>query len=38
VFAFGNGLEGFDVDLKKDVVVDWTGEPRAMVSRITVKP
>jgi hypothetical protein len=38
VLAFGKGLEGVDVDLNRNVVVDWTGQPRAMESRIVVKP
>src|SRR6266404_2486758 len=34
VFAFGKGLEGFDVDLQRNIVVEWTGESRNMESRI----
>ena len=26
VFAFGKGLEGFDVDLQKNIVVNWTAD------------
>jgi|SRR6185437_3932590 len=35
VFAFGEGLEGFAID-EKGVVVDWTGKPSHMESRIIV--
>jgi Bacterial Ig-like domain (group 1) len=38
VFAFGKGLEGFDVDSQKDVVVEWTGKSKSMESRIVVHP
>lgn len=38
VFAFGNGLEGFDIDRQRNVVVDWTGKPAHMGSRIIVAP
>jgi hypothetical protein len=38
VFAFGQGLEGQDVDPTADVLVDWTGAPTRMKSRIVVKP
>jgi hypothetical protein len=37
VFAFGNGLEGFAID-KRNFVVDWTGKPGHMESRIVVVP
>jgi hypothetical protein len=37
VFAFGKGLQGFAID-KQNVVVDWTGEPGHMESRIVVVP
>jgi hypothetical protein len=36
VFAFGNGLEGSAID-KQNRVVDWTGKPRHMESRIIVQ-
>jgi len=36
VFAFGNGLEGFDIE--QNVVVDWTGKPNHMESRIVLAP
>lgn len=36
VVAFGEGFEGVAVDPKKNVVEDWTGEPRSMESRIVV--
>jgi len=36
VFAFGDGFEGFDVDKKRNSVVDWTGKPEHMESRIVV--
>ena len=38
VFAFGDGLRGYDVDKQKDVIVDWTGIPDRMESRIVVMP
>lgn len=38
VLAFGRGLEGNDVDFKKNILVDWTGEPDHMESRIVVRP
>ncbi|MGA8765755.1 MAG: hypothetical protein WB559_01955 [Candidatus Acidiferrales bacterium] len=36
VFAFGNGLEGYDV--RDNRIVDWRGVPNHMISRIIVKP
>jgi hypothetical protein len=36
VFAFGKGLEGFDVDTRRNVMVEWTGRPSSMASRIVV--
>jgi hypothetical protein len=38
VFAFGKGLEGSDVDLQRNIVVNWTGNPSRMESRIVVSP
>ena len=38
VFAFGKGLEGFDVDSRKDLLVEWTGKSKSMGSRIVVHP
>jgi hypothetical protein len=38
VSAFGNGLRGFDIDKDRKVVVDWTGKPPHMESRIIVRP
>jgi hypothetical protein len=38
VFVFGNGLEGSDIDKQRDVIVDWTGKPDHMESRIVVAP
>lgn len=38
VFAFGRGLQGFAVDEQRNVVVDWTGKPDHMESRIVVSP
>lgn len=38
VIAFGKGLEGFDVDSQKDLVVEWTGKSKSMKSRIVVHP
>jgi len=38
VFALGKGLKGFDVDKGKNRVVEWTGRPDHMGSRIVVKP
>jgi hypothetical protein len=38
VSAFGNGLQGFDIDKTRDLVVDWTGKPAHMESRIVVTP
>jgi hypothetical protein len=35
VFAFGKGLEGFDIN-NQNIVVDWTGKPSHMESRIVV--
>ena len=37
VFAFGNGLQGFAID-NRNVMVDWTGKPGHMESRIIVTP
>ncbi len=37
VFAFGNGFEGSTVDQKRNVIVDWTGEPCKMNSLIVVE-
>lgn len=37
VFAFGKGVEGFDVDPRSGVLVSWTGTPNQMQSRIVVK-
>ena len=37
VLAFGNGLQGFAID-NQDVIVDWTGKPGHMESRISVTP
>jgi hypothetical protein len=34
VFAFGKGLQGFAIDEQRNVVVDWTGKPDRMESRI----
>lgn len=36
VSAFSNGLEGFAIDEQKNVVMDWTGKPRHMESRIVI--
>jgi len=36
VLVFGKGLEGFDIDRERNLVVDWTGEPDHMESRIVV--
>jgi streptogramin lyase len=38
VFAFGNGLEGFDIDKQTDNMVEWTGKSAHMESRIVVMP
>lgn len=38
VFAFGKGLQGVDIDKERNVVVDWTGKPDHMHSRIVVAP
>ena len=38
VFAFGNGLEGYDIDPRRNVLVDWDGKPDQMQSRIVVTP
>jgi hypothetical protein len=38
VSAFGNGLQGSDIDKQRNVVVDWTGQPSHMESRIVVTP
>ena len=38
VFAFGRGLQGFAIDEQRNVVVDWTGKPDRMESRIVVAP
>ena len=37
VFAFGNGLRGSAID-SRNVIVDWTGKPGHMESRIIVTP
>lgn len=37
VFVFGKGLEGVAIS-DQNVVVDWTGEPSHMTSRIVVSP
>jgi len=37
VFAFGKGLEGFDVD-SQDLIAEWTGKSEQMQSRIVVHP
>lgn len=36
ISAFGNGLEGVAIDERKNVVVDWTGKPDHMHSRIVI--
>ena len=36
VFAFGRGLQGFAIDQQRNVVLDWTGKPDRMESRIVV--
>jgi hypothetical protein len=38
VFAFSNGLQGFDIDKARNIVVDWTGKPEHMESRIVLVP
>jgi hypothetical protein len=38
VFVFGKGLQGLDIDKTRNVVVDWTGRPYHMESRILVVP
>lgn len=38
VLAFVNGLEGFALDEQKNVVVDWTGKPDHMESRVVLAP
>jgi hypothetical protein len=38
VLAFGKGLQGIAIDKQKNVVVDWTGKPSHMESRIVVTP
>jgi hypothetical protein len=38
VFAFSSELQGFDIDQEKDMVVNWTGKPEHMESRIIVVP
>jgi hypothetical protein len=38
VVAFGRGLQGFDVDKERNLVVDWSGKPDHMESRIVVAP
>jgi hypothetical protein len=36
VFAFGNGMEGSDIDPERRILVDWRGTPSRMKSRIVV--
>lgn len=36
VFAFGRGLLGSAIDAQRNVVVDWTGRPDRMESRIVL--
>lgn len=38
VFAFGKGLQGFAIDQRRNVILDWTGRPDHMESRIVVAP
>lgn len=38
VTAFGDGMEGYDVDPKTDILVFWHGQPNQMVSNIIMKP
>lgn len=38
VFAFGRGLQGFAIDQQRNVLLDWTGKPDRMESRIVVAP
>lgn len=38
VFAFGRGLQGFAIDEQRNVLLDWTGKPDRMESRIVVAP
>jgi hypothetical protein len=38
MLVFGNGLEGVAVNRQNDRVVDWTGKPEHMESRIVVTP
>lgn len=38
VFAFGNGLQGFAIDEQRNVILDWTGKPDRMESRIILAP
>ena len=35
-FAFGRGLQGFAIDEGRNVLLDWTGKPDRMESRIVV--
>ena len=36
VFASGGGLQGFAIDERRNVILDWTGIPDRMESRIVV--
>ena len=38
VFAFDGALQGFAIDEQRNVVVDWTGKPDHMESRIIAAP
>ncbi len=38
IIAFGNGLVGFDIDPRRNVLVERTGQPDHMESRIVVAP
>ncbi len=38
VFAFGRGLQGYDVDRKSNALVFWRGTPDRMESLIVVEP
>ena len=38
VTAFGDGMEGYDVDPNTDTLVFWHGQPNPMASKIIMKP
>ena len=38
VTAFRDGIVGYDVDPKTDILVFWQGQPNQMVSNIVMEP